>query len=131
VACLDGVGWGDGDGDGGNGTIRRKSEEGSRIGMPEIYMQPYSPRVRASSSLMLASFLRPGVGERVRLITDSRKCPHAREGGDAQKPYQEIVLGSEIFSVDSDRYSSPRYEWYRGCELWRSYVSQSGPSTRG
>ena len=39
---------------GGSGTIRRRIREGSRIGVPEIYMCPDSPRALAWTRIIRA-----------------------------------------------------------------------------
>jgi len=94
-------GW-DGREMGGSGTEEQKNKERSGIGIPEVYMRDPTVLVslhgRASSRLASASFLRPGAGERVRLVTDRRKKPYSRVEGEARSPYQEIVPRFEIIT---------------------------------
>ena len=98
MSCLDGMrgGWGDGGKRDGRAK-KTKSDPGSEsqkfIWDPTVLVSLHG---RASSRLASASFLRPGAGERVRLITDRRKKPYSRVGSEAQKPYQEIVPRFEI-----------------------------------
>jgi len=97
VSCRDGMGGG-GEKRDGRGK-KTKTDPGSEsqkfIWYPTVLVSLHG---RASSRLASASFLRPGAGERVRLITDRRKKPYSRVGGEAQGPYQEIVPRFEIIT---------------------------------